>query len=175
MTTQQPVWKFAGHIGDVDPVSYGGGFVYVDETRVYPPELVWLDPASDEEWAEKEDAAEVTVYRFPLDPPRFKTLTEAGKASGFSSSHELPASERGKTWEWYAEWYVSHAGAVAESTGQSAFSLLRSLASKDPMRRASGYWDLVGYFGAYEFDSYPVKMTEAEARERYAAELTTCR
>ena len=96
METNQPKWKCIGHIGDVDPIAYGGGFVYVDETGIYPPELTYFEPASDEDWKENEDKAKLQEYRIVLDPPRFKTLTAKGKQGCFST-RELPANQRGAT------------------------------------------------------------------------------
>ena len=52
METKQPSWKCIGHIGDVDPIAYGGGFVYIDETGIYPPELTYFEPAEDSDWQE---------------------------------------------------------------------------------------------------------------------------
>lgn len=174
MTTEQPVWKYVGHVGDVDPVSYGGGLVFVDTTGVYAPEMVYFEPASDDEWKDKGDAAELTVYRFPLDPPRFKTLTETGKQTHMFA-RELPASERGKTWEWYNEWFVRDLASVAESAGQSWLALARALMSKNAMQRAWAYETLLQYHGAHEFDSYHITMSETEARERWSAELAQTR
>lgn len=74
MSTQQPEWKNVGHIGDVDPIAHGGGFVYVDTTGVYPPELTWFEPGSDEQWHKTEGKTPLQVYRTVLDRPRFKTL-----------------------------------------------------------------------------------------------------
>ena len=63
MKTAQPVWKLLANIGDVHPIEYGGYFVFVDETGVYPPEAeLLISPDSD-------DAPEGWVaYRFILDP-----------------------------------------------------------------------------------------------------------
>lgn len=36
------------------------------------------------------------------------------------------------------------------------------------MARAIAYRDIVSYFGADEFDSYPLNLTKSEAHARYA-------
>jgi hypothetical protein len=171
---RQPIWKCVGHIGDIDPIAHGGGFVYADDADIYPPEMTYFEPASDENWERYGRNAQVTVYRLVLDPPRFKTLTEKGKGLYFSSE-ELPASERNDTWYWYNEWYVKDLPGIAESVGSSTFSLLRGLMSKNPLHRAFVYGELIGHFGPHEFDSYPLQMTEKEAYKRYANELRDAR
>lgn len=170
--TQQPEWEYAGHIGDVDPIAHGGGFIYTDKTGVYPPELVWFDPESDEQWHKTEGKTKLTVYRLTLDPPRFKTYTERGTREAFRTrAKELPSSDRGKTWVWHNEWYVDKLDGVASSCGTTARQLLRSLFSKDPRQRAWVYESLIHHFGPENFDSYPLITTEDEAYEQYAAEM----
>ena len=158
----QPTWKHVGSIGDKDPIAYGGGFVYIDTTGVYAPEMVWFEPGTDEQWHKTEGATKLQAYRFVLEPPRFKTL-------------------RGGQWDttkpenmvWHNEWFVKDLASVATSCGHgSHMYLLRGLLSKDPMQRARAYWDILGYFCVHEFDSYPVEMTEDEAYSRFAAEMS---
>lgn len=67
MTTQQPIWKLIGHTGDIDPIAYGGSFVYIDETGVYCPEMAFFEPGSDEQWHETEGATPLQVYRILLE------------------------------------------------------------------------------------------------------------
>lgn len=56
--TRQPQWKRIANLGDVNPIKYGGFFVYKDRTGVYAPEVELLEsPDSD-------DAPEGwTIYR----------------------------------------------------------------------------------------------------------------
>lgn len=68
MQSKQPVWKHVASIGDVDPIAYGGGFVYEDTTGMYPPEVAYFDPAPDEVWHKTEGKTPLTVYRFILEP-----------------------------------------------------------------------------------------------------------
>jgi hypothetical protein len=172
--SQQPEWEYAGHVGDVDPIAYGGGFVYADKTGVYPPELTWFEPGSDEEWKDKEGETPLQVYRLVLDPPRFKTLTAEGARHGYRTE-DLPASDRGKTWHWYEEWFVADLGKVAQSCNVTKFQLLRELFSKVPQRRALAYDSLIHHFGVHEFDQYPITMTEDEAYAKYAEEMKAAR
>jgi hypothetical protein len=65
--TKQPTWKYVGRLGDVDPITYGGGFVYEDESGVYSPELQWFEPTPDEVWEELGDKTPVQTYRILLE------------------------------------------------------------------------------------------------------------
>ena len=162
--TQQPVWKKVGTVGDINPLDYDGGFVYVDTTGVYPPEMEYIEVQS---MCDGREDGPWKVYRVVLDPPRFKTLTEKGRTTISYSSHALPASARGDTWCWYKEWYVRDLPDVAASIGSTALHLIRGLFSKDPMRRAAVYLDMALYHGWENFDNDPMTFTdraEIEAR-----------
>jgi hypothetical protein len=58
----QPRWKFVANLGDVNPLDYGGLFVYVDETGIYPPEMERVEPDS-----EDDENCTYTVHRVSLD------------------------------------------------------------------------------------------------------------
>lgn len=175
METNQPKWKCVGHVGDIDPIAHGGGFIYQDETGIYPPELAYFEPSDDGEWERLQEKTPLTIYRVSLEPPRFKTLTEEGKSRGLHHTRELPPSERGKTWEWYNEWFVDKLSDVATTNGVTPLRLLRELFSKEPQQRALAYWELILYFGPDEFDQYPLQTTEGEAYERYEMEMRLVR
>jgi hypothetical protein len=66
--TQQPVWKFVANLGDVNLLDYGGLFVYVDTTGVYPPEAVKLIASED-------DFSATVEYRFVLENLTLETIT----------------------------------------------------------------------------------------------------
>lgn len=66
------------------------------------------------------------------------------------------------------EWWFDKLQDVANSCGQEVAEYKSDLASGDPIKVASVYRDVVAYFGAYEFDQYPVTLTEKEAQKRYA-------
>ncbi len=143
--TQQPEWRLAGSTGDVDPIAYGGGFIYRDATGVYPPEMTWFEPASDEEWKERGDNSRVTVYRVILeDKPE-------------------------------AEWWFDRLADVASFAGQQLEEMRAAAKSENLTERAWVYDSLIHYYGVEEFDSYPVTMTESEAYERFAEEMSAAR
>ncbi len=142
METKQPVWKCIGHIGDIDPITYGGGFIYIDETNVYGPELTYFEPATDEGRQETEtrENTPLKVYRIMLESgPR--------------------------------EWFYSELDSIASFTGRELVDVQADANSNDPVRIALLYSDLIHYFGPSEFDSYPETMTEREAYAKYASEM----
>ena len=57
--TTQPWWVLEGRIGDVDPISHGGGFVYADALGNYPPELHYFEP--------EDDGLRLRLYRVLLE------------------------------------------------------------------------------------------------------------
>src|SRR6266496_3443390 len=140
MTTQQPQWKCIGHIGDVDPIAHGGAFIYIDETGVYPPKMTWFEPGTDEQWHELEGKTPLDVYRVMLEEDSTR------------------------------EWWYDKLGSIASFTGQTLEQVQADANSADPRVKAWVYDSLVRYFGAEEFDSYPLRMTEDEAYEQYATE-----
>jgi hypothetical protein len=92
----QPIWECIGHIGDVDPIAYGGGFIYTDQTGVYPPELTWFEPGSHEEWKEKGAETQLKVYRIILERDSTSEWWYS-RLAAVSSSTGLPVEEL-QTW-----------------------------------------------------------------------------
>lgn len=139
--SNQPQWKFVGRIGDTDPIAYGGGFVYVDETGVYGPELTFFEPGSDEQWHNLGDKTPLRVSRILLEREPEK------------------------------EWWWEKLADVAQSCGSTVEALQAEARSEDPITRALVYNELIAHFGAYEFDTEPKEMKEGEAYTRYKAEM----
>ena len=144
--TKQPAWKRIANLGDVNPIDYGGYFVYVDTTGVYPPEAeVLISPDSD-------DAPEGwTVYRFILDQCTFVD----GVLSDNSFHPELPA------------WWADELPRLAAYNGQTELRLVTDFCSDDPIARAWAYRSLGDYYGYHELDSYPLRFhsrDDVEAR-----------
>lgn len=82
MATQQPEWKEVGTVGDVYP-EYDGGFVSVDTTGVYEPELEYVKvPADDDDF--ESPRARWTVYRVVLDRgvPNWGELEDVASSAG---------------------------------------------------------------------------------------------
>ncbi len=99
------------------------------------------EPSSDELWHELGEKTPLDVYRILL--------------------------EKDSTREW---WYEK-LGEIKTFTGQTLQQLINDAANPDSLVRAWVYDSLIRYFGVEEFDSYPLRMTEDEAYERYASEM----
>jgi hypothetical protein len=63
--SRQPVWKLLANLGDISPFDYGGYFVYLDETGMYPEEAELLELENENE--EDEEKIRYTVRRFVLE------------------------------------------------------------------------------------------------------------
>jgi hypothetical protein len=68
------------------------------------------------------------------------------------------------------EWWYSKLDSITPYTGQSLEDIQR-YANGSTMERAQLYSDLISYFGAHEFDSYPEQTTEGKAYFRYWREM----
>lgn len=65
--------------------------------------------------------------------------------------------------------------AVANTMGIPRSQLLSGFTSPDTEARAFAYEAAIGYYGAYEFDQYPIEMTLAEVERRFNPVLNTLR
>lgn len=148
----QPNWELVANLGDVNPIDYGGYFVYRDTTGVYPPEAELLI-APDEEPENPSKAAWIT-YRFILEPC---TLVD-----GILSDNKFHPQ--------HAAWFARDLKAVAGCCGYALDELVLMFLSADPCDRAHA-WRAVGdYHGFDNLDSYPNRLTRAECETRYAEE-----
>ena len=146
MTTQQPVWKLSANLGDVNPLD-GGALLYSDETGVYPPELILIEANPPKEGEDET----FTVSRVQCE--RCFPLGEGVSDNRFHK--DKPA------------WFSYKLASVASCCDSSPLDLQTALCDQNDVNRGWGYQTLVGYFGVYEFDQYPVEMTEAELRNLY--------
>ena len=135
MTTNQPVWKCIGNLGDSSPWDYGGAFVMVDTTGVYCPEL-WLFEVPD---CEDEPVME---YRLLLEQ-----CTYIGGVLSDNKSHPE-----------YGVWFGTQEclADLAEQAGISVLELLNHFCSDDPLKLAMAYKLVADVHGPHEFDSYPL-------------------
>jgi hypothetical protein len=67
------------------------------------------------------------------------------------------------------DWYADNLESVANYTGISVDELLEAGKSADPVQRAWFYKALADYHGIINFDEYPVKFTQSEAKRKYRA------
>lgn len=152
--TAQPDWELVGTIGDVDPLGYGGGFVFRDKTGVYAPEIEYVEPNGD--GGSRDDVQSVTVYRVILEP---HTYGHPHGIDGVLSDNKYhPESP---------VWYAKELDSVCESCDCDRDELIAALCGNDPVAKAGAYETLASYFGWDEFDNYPLNLTPSEAEERY--------
>lgn len=144
METNQPIWNCVAALGDVHPLEYGGQLVFIDRTGKYAPEMEIIQP-------DDETENHVKISRLILEPHTF----ENGVLSDNPSHPNSPA------------WYADKIDDVAGKGGRSKDDLIQGLTGNDPVEKAHCYWDLVSYFGPFEFDQYPIRLTIPEAKKRY--------
>ena len=157
----QPKWKYLQNLGDVNPVEYGGAFLYQDTTGVYSEELeVLFSPDSDEgkEWV---------VYRFPLD--RLKIAEDSGSLYLIPTHYDA-------TWPHpihkYDAWFHDDLARVADSLGRDVTDLRADFCSPDPVTRAFAYQAIGDYHGYVNLDEYPRTFHKrSEVTKRYRNEL----
>ena len=149
--TNQPQWKFLTNLGDVNPLDYGGYFIFVDETGVYAPEGEVYDPDDHKAWRFSLDQCHLYEGRLIL-----KSLFDQ------AATLPRPLSDYG---EWFGTSYIlcSVAGAI----GRTVEELQRLFCSDDILERADAYHELGMVFGFENLDTDPLDLPEEEAQERY--------
>lgn len=145
-------WIFIKNLGDINPLDYGGYFIYKHKTGIYP------------EAAEKllVDEDTYTVYRFPLD--RLKLVDGYLVPLAYVPNWPHPLEK-------YDEWFHEELGEVAEFSGTQKAQLELAFTSADPVDRAFAYEAVGNHFGWVEFDSYPLTISRQEAEKRYRRAL----
>ena len=147
-------------IGDVDPLGYGGGFVY----RLLPSsngsgfELEYIDPPPDEEFDTK--GALWTIYRTPLDRCIPNPAKKGAWVNASLLDRPLPCPLGT-----YSEWWGDDVQAMVACMDHSTFA--QDMASEDPLLRARAYQTIGQYHGWENLDSYPLMLTRAEVTKRY--------
>lgn len=144
MQTAQPDWECIANLGDVNPIDHGGKFVLVDRTGVYPPEMEVVEPLELE-------PGTLRVWRFIMD----RCTYIDGVLSDNEYHPEMPA------------WFADDLPSIADTYGVDREELIKQFCSENPRERAEAYYCLFGYHAAENFDSYPLDLTRAEAKERY--------
>lgn len=146
--------NFIQHDGQllVPGVEDGEPYLEIIET---PPDDMWVD-------GEFTPDARWTVYRVEPEPLK---LVESNRQVYLVTesyqpdwSHPLSA---------YDEWFHKDLESVANSLGLTMEHIRDRLCSSDVRVRAGAYIDLASYFGWYEFDQYPLHLTQHEVHERY--------
>lgn len=153
----QPQWKRIANLGDVSPLEYGGYFVYVDETGVYPPKAeIVQEPC--------EGLTTWTIYRFILEPCTYQ--------NGILSDNRFHP----EMFAWFAQSAAerlarpqdtTNLANVARTYGTTEEDIITLFCSENPTERAEA-WRMVGeYHGLENLDSYPLTLTLKEINARY--------
>lgn len=133
--------KLVANLGDVNPLTYGGLFVFENEGDY-----------TCEHFDVGEEGENVTVYRF--DIPRCTFINGVLSDNEFHPNH--PA------------WFADSIGKIAECSGALRRELIDELCSSGPTSRAMAYQDIGRYHGFDNLDSYPITLTESELAARYS-------
>jgi len=157
MTSVQPAWKFVANLGDMNPLDYGGLFVYVDTTGIYTPqaEKLVLDEPDNLN-------STYTVYRFCLEPCTYinRILSDNKFHPDYPAWFAMPERERkGSPQE------STYLKDLAAYVGVTVQELAKWFCSNDVCQRARA-WEIVGeYHGFENLDGYPLKLFRSEAKK----------
>jgi hypothetical protein len=141
-----------GSIGDVNPIDYGGGYIF-SGSGGGGPTLEYFEGLDDDERASRihakvwdSDEAEAKIDKLGIQLYQVD-LEKDGKS--FLSSYD------------WVDW-----DSVAQSTGQdpSAYSASELTTAQ---KRAMAVWDAASVNGWFEFDQYPLSMTVGELKARW--------
>lgn len=145
--SNQPDWKCIANLGDRSPIEYGGYFVYVDQTGVYPPEAEWLEAPEDDD-----TGIPWELYRFILEPCTYV----AGVLSDNRFHPDHPV------------WFQDELWAVANTIDSTAEILISQFCSADPLKRAEAWRAIGQHYGFYELDSSPRRFSHRFKVELFA-------
>jgi hypothetical protein len=162
----QPQWKLVANLGDVTYLNYGGFFVYVDETGVYPAEAEVL--VVDNEHEIDDESLTYTVYRFALT----KCTLVNGVLSDNPYHPDMSAWFANDETEKESRIMSTCLSSVSRCLNRTVEHFALDFCSDDIIVRAIAYREVAEYHGYDEFDQYPLKLTRAEAESRYAAVRT---
>ncbi len=157
----QRKWKLIANLGDVNPIDYGGYFIFEDETGVYPPEGELLISPDSDERGEK-----YIVYRFMLEPCTYDEsqdiLSDNKFHPDFPAWFAKPESERKERPQ-----DTTYLEDVCRCMDVPKAELIRMFLSENPIERADAYRCVGEYHGFENFDNYPLRLSRKEVEERY--------
>ena len=191
--TQQPDWDVVGCVGDASPLIYGGGFVYVDKTGVYCPEVELIEAPEETETVclNEKDLPDEDAEDFDPDAPKVEPIyDERGKWTVYRFLLEDCTYIDGilsdnKYHPQLSAWFAgteakrkerpqdsTYLNDIADFCGMSCEDLVALFISADPMERAFAWMKVGDYHGYENLDSYPLEFTSLkEMRERYKEDV----
>jgi hypothetical protein len=149
--TNQPKWKCIAQIGDINPLEYGGNWIFIDETNTYQPE-------SEKLLISENEKGKYIAYRYCLD--KCKMINGFLVPAKYTDIWSYPLSS-------YDEWYHKELINIAKTFDMQLSELELLFCSDSPIDRALAYETLGEYYGYENLDSYPLIMTKTEAKKRY--------
>jgi hypothetical protein len=163
--SQQPKWKFVSNLGDASPLDYGGDFLFIDETGVYPPELEHLELA--DPTVQDDDKLRYTIHRVVLENCTFvKGVLSDNKFHPDYPVWFARKDPEHKARHGYDQW--SRFCDTAKSVEMTGKQLAKQFCDEDPEQRALAWKLIIDANGWHEFDEYPhTNMTRKEVIERY--------
>lgn len=157
--TQQPKWKLLGTVGDVNPLDHSGGFVFVDETGVYDPEIEWIEPEGENEYGEP---IRWKVYRWSLEKCTYQNgiLSDNPYHPDYPAWFAKPESERK-----HRPQDTTYLLDICKTMDVSEKTIISNLCGDDIMARANAYLDIARYHGMDNFDEYRLSFSDREELE----------
>ena len=148
----QPIWRCIAQLGDASPTKYGGHWVFIDETGVYPPEAEVL-------FVDEEGDRPAQVYLYPLE----KCYWNDGVLSDNEYHKDHPA------------WFADDLDKVTRCFDEDHDNFIDALCNggytlDDIILRANAYYCISNYYGFDNLDQYLLEVTPQEVESRSAAE-----
>ncbi len=148
----QPIWRCIAQLGDASPTEYGGHWVFIDETGVYPPEAEVL-------FVDEEGNRPAQVYRYQLE----KCYWNDGVLSDNKYHKDHPA------------WFADRLADVTRCFDEDHDNFIDALCNdgqtvREVCDRANAYYCIGNYHGFDNLDQYRLELTSREVESRYADE-----
>jgi hypothetical protein len=141
-----PKRRKVGHVGDVNPIDYGGGYVVSDANGTHLEYFAGLDG---DERAEKLSYADDGDEKIDTLKVKLYSVDLGKDARDFLSNHD----------------WIDWAG-IANYTGQDAAAYAAD-ALRSAQARADAIYDAASYHGWDNFDSDPARLTVGDLREMW--------
>jgi len=132
-----------GSIGDVNPIEYGGGFIFKCKDPGRPPHYL-----IEYTYGEETDGKTLTLYR--------ADIPEGGE-------------EFWRHFDWTSS--PENIRQLSRSLDIEEDDLIALGTSQDPVKRAYAIWEIANYYGWHELDQYPIQVSPSELRRRWRAAL----
>lgn len=166
----QPVWKCVGNIGDVRPLEYGGLYVFVDETGVYPPEMELIDVIGGDREDEYNEEGELISEGNEKWEIRRVVLENCYYENGILSDNQFHKDRPAwffKTPQQRKERPQdgSHLD-ICKHSGMDEDEFIRQFLSIYPIQRAYAWQMVAQYHGWDNLDSYPWTSTDRKELEQ---------